>query len=175
MTQNILAVSLAAALLVSSPACVHYQLGSMLPADIKTVCVPTVQNQTDEPFLEQDATSAIISQIQMDGSLKVVAEDQADAILDVALTRFWLDPVSYVSGSASTANEYRMNLSASIVLRRRADKSVVLESPSVVGWTDFDFTGDLTSSKAIALRPTADDLGRRIVNTLVQYWPEYDD
>ena len=175
MTKNILSVSLAAALLAAAPACVHYQLGSMLPADIKTVCVPTVQNQTDEPFLEQDATSAIISQIQMDGSLRVVAEDQADAVLDVALTRFWLDPVSYVSGSASTANEYRMNLSAAIVLRRRADKSVVLESPSVVGWTDFDFTGDLTSSKAIALRPTAEDLGRRIVNELVQYWPEHDD
>ena len=36
---------------------------------------------------------------------------------------------------------------------------------------DFDFTGDLTSSKAVALRPTADDLGRRIVSAIVQYWP----
>lgn len=162
----------AAAVLASSASCVHYRLGSMLPSDIKTVAVPTAKNNTDEPFLEQDATSAIIGQIQMDGSLKVVSEDQADAVLSVVLTRFWLDPVSYVSGSASTANEYRMNLSASIVLRRRSDNAVVVESPSVVGWTDFDFTGDLTSSKSIALRPTADDLGRRIVDTLVQYWPE---
>lgn len=175
MTKNLLAAAAAAALLASSPACVHYRLGSMLPADIKTVAVPTVKNNTDEPFLEQDATSAIIGQIQMDGSLKVVGEDQADTILDVVLTRFWLDPVSYVSGSASTANEYRMYLAASIVLRRRADKSIVLETPSVIGWSDFDFTGDLTSSKAIALRPTADDLGRRIVNELVQFWPEYGD
>lgn len=175
MTRNFLAAALSAALLASSPACVHYRLGSMLPADIKTVAVPTVQNQTDEPFLEQDSTSAIISQIQMDGSLKVVDENQADAVLDVVLTRFWLVPVSYASGSASTANEYRMNLSASIVLRRRSDKSIVLESPAVVGWTDFDFTGDLTSSKAIALRPAAEDLGRRIVNELVQYWPGHDD
>ena len=175
MTKNLLAAALAAALLASAPACVHYRLGSMLPADIQTVCVPTVKNNTDEPFLEQDATSAIIAQLQMDGSLKVVSEDQADAVLTVVLTRFWLDPVSYVSGTSSTANEYRMNLSASIVLSRRSDKSVVLESPTVTGWSDFDFTGDITSSKAIALRPTADDLGRRIVNELVQYWPEHDD
>ena len=175
MTKNAIAAAIAAAVLASSPACVHYQLGSMLPADIKTVYIPTVKNNTNEPFLEQDATSAIISQIQMDGSLKVVSEDRADAILDVVLTQFWLDPVSYVSGATSTANEYRMNLSASIVLSRRADKSIVLESPTVTGWSDFDFTGDLTTSKAIALRPTADDLGRRIVNELVQYWPEHDD
>lgn len=162
----------AAAILASSPACVHYRLGSMLPADIKTVAVPTVKNHTEEPFLEQDATSAVISQIQMDGSLKVVAEEQADAILDVVLTRFWLVPVSYASGSPSTTREYRMNLSASIVLRRRSDKAVIVESPAIVGWTDFEFTGDLTSSKSVALRPTADDLGRRIVDALVQYWPE---
>ena len=59
----------------------------------------------------------------------------------------------------------------SIVTHDIPDNSVVAESPAVAGWYDFDFTGDLTSSKAVALRPTADDLGRRIVSAIVQYWP----
>ena len=171
MTKNVFAAALAAALLASSPACVHYQLGSMLPADIKTVAVPTVKNNTDEPFLEQDATSAIISQIQMDGSLRLASEDAADTVLDVKLTNFDLDPVGYVSGESSTVDQYRMRITASFVLRRQSDNSVVAESPSVTGWYDFDFTGDLTSSKAIALRPAAEDLGRRIVAAITQYWP----
>jgi len=29
----------------------------------------------------------------------------------------------------------------------------------------------MTSSKAVALQPAANDLGRRIVNKIVQYWP----
>jgi len=175
MSKKLLAVAISAALFAAAPGCVRYHLGSMLPPDIQTVFVPTVQNQTVEPFLEQDTTSAVISQIQMDGSLKVTDEDKADAILDVVLTRFWLAPVSYASKAASTATEYRMNITASIVLRRLSDGSVILESPSITGYADFDYTGDLTSSKAIALRPTAEDLGRRIVNELVMYWPEHDD
>ncbi|MDD4342092.1 MAG: LPS assembly lipoprotein LptE, partial [Kiritimatiellae bacterium] len=122
-------------------------------------------------LIEQDVTQAILSQIQMDGSLRLAPEEGADTLLRIKLTRFWLDPVAYVSGESSTANQYRMNISAAFVLYRRADRSVVAQSPSITGWYDFDFAGDMTSSKAVALRPTAEDLGRRIVNQIVQYWP----
>jgi len=161
----------AALLLLLSSGCASYHLGSMLPDDVKTVYMPTCINETTEPMIEQDVTSAILAQIQMDGSLRVVnRKEQADTILDVTLTKFWLDPVAYVEGQSSTANQYRMNIRASFVLKRRADQSVVAESPGVTGWYEFNFTGDMTSSKNIALRPTAEDLGRRIVNGIVQYW-----
>ncbi len=159
-----------ALLLLFSAGCASYQLGSMLPDDIRTVYMPTCINQTTEPMIEQDVTSAILAQIQMDGSLRVTSKDTADTILDVTLTKFWLNPVAYVTGESSTADQYRMNISASFVLRRRADNSVVAESPGVTGWYEFDFAGDMTSSKNVALRPTAKDLGRRIVNGIVQYW-----
>lgn len=161
----------AALLLLFAAGCANYRLGSMLPKDVRTVYVPTCRNQTPEPLIEQDVTRAILSQIQMDGSLRVAAEDAADVVLEITLNRFWLDPVAYESGSASTANQYRMSIKASFVLYRRADRSVVAESPSVTGWHDFDFAGDMTSSKAVALRPAAEDLGRRIVSQIVQYWP----
>ena len=158
-------------LLLFAAGCANYRLGSMLPDDVRTVYVPTCRNQTPEPLIEQDVTRAILSQIQMDGSLRVASEDDADVVLEITLNRFWLDPVSYESGSASTANQYRMSIKASFVLRRRADNSVVVDSPSVTGWYDFDFAGDMSSSKNIALRPAAEDLGRRIVSQIVQYWP----
>lgn len=161
----------AALLLLLTAGCANYRLGSMLPADIKTVYVPTCKNQTAEPLIEQDVTRAILSQIQMDGSLRIASEDVADTILDITLTQFWLDPVAYESQSSSTANQYRMSIKASFVLRRRSDGSVVVDSPSITGWYDFEFVGDMTSSKNVALRPAAEDLGRRIVSQIVQYWP----
>ena len=160
---------LAAAALLAG--CVRYHLGSMLPSDVRTVYMPTCINETSEPLIELDATRAILSQIQMDGTLRIASEDTADTILDIKLTDFELDPVGYKSGDSSTVEQYRMRITASFVLRRRSDNSVVAESPAVAGWYDFDFTGDMTSSKAVALRPTADDLGRRIVSAIVQYWP----
>lgn len=165
------ACALAAALLVATAGCIRYQLGSLLPSDIRTVYMPTCVNETSEPLIEIDATRAILSQIQMDGTLRLASEEDADTVLDVKLTDFDLDPVGYVSGSSSTVNQYRMRITASFVLYRQSDNSVVAESTSVVGWHDFDFTGDLTSSKAVALRPAAEDLGRRIVSAIVQYWP----
>lgn len=156
--------------LVALPACVQYRLGSMLPSDIRTVYVPTCDNATSEPMIESDVTQAILSQIQMDGSLRVAGQEDADTVLDIKLTQFQLDPVAYVSGQSSTVNQYRMRITASFVLRRTSDSSVVAESPSLTGWYDFDFTGDMTSSKNVALRPAAEDLGRRIVSAIVQYW-----
>ena len=161
----------AALLLLLTAGCANYRLGSMLPDDLKTVYIPTCKNETAEPLIEQDVTRAILAQIQMDGSLRVASEDDADTVLEITLTKFWLDPVAYESGKSSTANQYRMSIKASFVLRRRADNSVVVDSPSVTGWYDFDFAGDMTSSKNIALRPAAEDLGRRIVSQIVQYWP----
>ncbi len=160
-----------ALLLVAAAGCVQYRLGSMLPPDVRTVYVPTCVNETSEPAIEQDVTQAILSQIQMDGSLRLGSAEEADTILDITLVRFWLDPVGYVAGESSTANQYRMSIRASFVLHRRQDRSVVAESPGLTGWYDFDFAGDMTSSKAVALRPAAEDLGRRIVNNIVQYWP----
>ena len=161
----------AALLLLLTAGCANYRLGSMLPDDLKTVYIPTCKNETAEPLIEQDVTRAILAQIQMDGSLRVASADDADTVLEITLTKFWLDPVAYEAGKSSTANQYRMSIKASFVLRRRADNSVVVDSPSVTGWYDFDFAGDMTSSKNVALRPAAEDLGRRIVSQIVQYWP----
>lgn len=166
-----LALSAAALLLLLSAGCAGYHLGSMLPSDLRTVYMPTCVNETTEPLIEQDVSRAILSQIQMDGSLRLAPEESSDTLLQVTLTKFWLDPVAYVSGESSTANQYRMSIRASFVLYRRADRSVVVESPSITGWYDFEFAGDMTSSKSVALRPAAEDLGRRIVDRIVQYWP----
>ncbi len=166
-----LALSAAALLLLLSTGCAGYHLGSMLPSDLRTVYMPTCVNETTEPLIEQDVSRAILSQIQMDGSLRLAPEESSDTLLQVTLTKFWLDPVAYVSGESSTANQYRMSIRASFVLYRRADRSVVVESPSITGWYDFEFAGDMTSSKSVALRPAAEDLGRRIVDRIVQYWP----
>ena len=158
-------------LLLFAAGCANYRLGSMLPKDIRTVYMPTCRTQTPEPLIEQDVTRAVLSQIQMDGSLRIASESDADVVLEVTLNRFWLDPVAYEAGSASTANQYRMSIKASFVLYRRSDRSVLVESPSVTGWYDFEFAGDMSSSKAIALQPAAEDLGRRIISQIVQYWP----
>lgn len=160
-----------ALLILFTSGCAGYRLGSMLPADIRTVYVPTCINKTTEPLIENNVTRAIMAEIQMNGSLKLVSDESAaDTVLEVTLINFWLDPVAYAKNSSATTREYRMNIRASFHLLRRADNTVLVESPGLTGWKDFEMTGDMTTSKSVALRPAAEDLGRRIVDQIVEAW-----
>ena len=160
---------LAAALLAG---CAGYRLGSMLPADIKTIHVPTFVNKTKEPQIESATTSAAIQEFQKDGSLKIADQGRADAILKVTLTDFRIDPVAFRSQQLerTAAKQYRMTIFASIVMTRRSDDTVIAENPRVYGEYVFDVVGDLSSSKLTALRPTAEDLAHNIVEKVVETW-----
>ena len=161
----------AVALMLGFTGCAGYRLGSMLPPDIKTVFVPTFVNRTTEPMIEIDTTAAAIRQLQQDGSLKVVGnESEADTVLEVTLTKFELEPLSYSEQEKTTANEYRMRLTATILLRRTVTDEVVVEAPGVQGESTFFVTGDFTTSKQQGMPEAANDLGHSIVEQIVEAW-----
>lgn len=149
--------------------CAGYRLGSMLPPDIKTVYVPTFINNTSEPQLEVETTQALIEELQRDGSLKVVNQDMSDVTLAVTLRNYWIKPVSYRGDQRTTANRYRINIQAAMVLTRR-DGTVVVDNPNVVGENVFEVAGDISSSKMIGLPLAAQRLAHDIVEKVVEYW-----
>ena len=150
--------------------CAGYRLGSMLPDDIKSVYVPTFVNKTSEPQLEVDTTQAMVAELQKDGSLRVVNEDQADSLLKVTLRSYRIEPVSYRSDQRTSAREYRIVLNASILMTRRGTGAVVMEAPSVRGEFVFPVSGDLSSSKRRGLPLAAEDLAHNLVEKVVEAW-----
>jgi hypothetical protein len=78
--------------------------------------------------------------------------------------------VAYTKERRTQANEYRMTIIASLILKRRADDKVIVESPRVRGETVFDVVGDLSSSKSTALPDAAEDLAHKIVQRIVETW-----
>ena len=150
--------------------CAHYQLGSMLPPDLRSVYVPTFENLTNEPFLEAEATKAVIEQIQLDGSLKVADESNADARLDVTIIEFELVPLAYDEQRRTLANEYRVLLTASIQFSNRLTQEIVVQSSKVQGEATFVLASDLTTAKRDALPEAAQDLGHDIVEQIVEAW-----
>lgn len=171
MQKNKMLVSLACAtLILNLSGCVGYQLGSMLPDDIRTVCIPTFVNETDEPNIEIETTQATIREFQQDGSLQVVACEEADAILEVVLKEYELEPISYEKNRETTAEEYRIWIKASYVFRKQAGDVVVSEAPNIRGQSTVDFTGDLSLMKRTELPATARDLAHEIVERVVETW-----
>ena len=151
--------------------CAGYKLGSMLPEDIKSVYVPTFLNKTREPLLENETTQKAIQEIQRDGSLTIATKENADAILEVTLADYLLTPVRYDTQHTTQAKEYRLWLTADIVLKRAKDDKIIVQRPHILGQYVFQVVGDLTSSKLIALPLAAQDLARNIISTCVEDWP----
>ncbi|HMO49753.1 MAG TPA: LptE family protein [Kiritimatiellia bacterium] len=159
-----------ALLMTLGTGCAGYRLGNMLPGDVKTVFVPSVENRSSEPLIEVELTRAIIRQIQQDGSLRIAAEEEADAILTVVLNEYRLEAVAFRSDDRAAANQYRINLEASMVMRRTRDQSVVAQAPRILGSAVFDVAGDLTTSKQTGNPQAANQLADRIVQRVVEYW-----
>lgn len=157
------------AVLAMGSGCVGYRLGTTLPPGIASIYVPTFENGTDEPRLETETTRAAIQEFQRDGTLKLAGEKDADARLDVVLERFRLFPLRFEKDQAKTTREYRMLIKAKVTFTRTDDGEVLAER-FVTGDTEFDFIGDLATSKIQNLPDAAEDLAHRIVELIVEYW-----
>lgn len=169
MTRKIaVLVTIACALLLNG--CAGYRLGTMLPPDVKTVFIPTFHNKSREPRIEVEATQKAIQGFQRDGSLSVSTRENADAVLDVTLTDYELTPVRYDSKNGSRTSEYRVWITADVVMKRLKDDTIIAERKGVRGKYVFNVVGDLTSSKLQALPKVCENLATYIVESVVEVW-----
>lgn len=149
--------------------CTGYRVGSTLPESIQTVSL-TIVNETDEPSIEVQVMKALRSELQMDGRLAIRSQSEADAVLSVTLTSYYLSPMAYDRERGTLAREYRMILNGRAVLYDADTGDVIMETPRVAGRADFPYVADLTTAKLGALPDAADDLARKVVSATVTTW-----
>ena len=163
-------ITLLISLLAIASSCVTYKLGSSLPNDIKTVYVPICINKTKEINIENDVTQAILTEIQTDGSLKIVSDAKlADTTLDITITEYELAPVRYLQGNEKTVSEYRLRLTAVFTFTRNSTGKVIMQS-SAIGEHKFTPTGDMVQAKTQALPDATENLAYYILEQIVDYW-----
>ena len=75
--------------------CGYYSTKSKTAKDIKSIAVTFFQNNTAEPNLEIAFTELVINNLLRDNTLKVVAEDDADALLEGSIVAFRNVPFSF--------------------------------------------------------------------------------
>lgn len=161
---------LCALLLAASCAgCAGYRLGNSLPGNLRSIHIPTFKNETDEPLLETEATRETMQAFQLDGSLKLADAAKADCRLDVVLTALTLDPVVYERNDAKVPEEYRLRIQARATLVNSRTGEKVLERQAK-GERLFRPAGDLATAKRTAIPKASQDLARKIVRTVVEYW-----
>ena len=91
------AVRLTAALLLSAclAGCSHYSTTGRLPAHIRTIHIPTFDNQTSEFNLPQAITDLVTERFLSGANLRLAEEDQSDAALSGTIRRYYEEAEAY--------------------------------------------------------------------------------
>ncbi len=159
---------LAASLLFTG--CMGYQLGGSRPEGIESVSMAPVINKTTEPAIELQVTHAIRNRIQFDGRMQLINKAaNADAVIEVTLTKYHLQPVSYRSDLQTTPEAYRLRITGTAELKD-ASTGKTISTSDTYGETVFEFKDDLTSSKRDALPAAAKEIAKFMLDDLIERW-----
>ena len=170
--------------LVTALLCVScgYHVGPVKPKrleGIRRICVKNFKNDTLEPRMEAMLASAVIKQLQLDGTYQVTDENHADAILQGSLQRIERTPSRAVRGNVLQSSEYRLTITGHYRLTT-ARTGTVLDERNVTGTTDFFvsagssgadlLTADSAQDERQAMPLAVEDLDTRISSLISEGW-----
>ena len=159
-----------------------YHVGPVKPKkleNIRRICVKNFKNATLEPRMEALLASAVIKQLQLDGTYQITDEAHADAILHGTLLRMDRLPSRAVRGNVLQSSEYRLTITGHYRLVT-AGTGTVLDERNVIGTTDFFvttgssgsnlLTADSAQDERQAMPLAVEDMATRISSLISEGW-----
>ncbi len=147
----------------------------VLPGGIKTITVPTFKNAipAEEIYsyragLESELTTAVIRRFNIDGNLKVVGEDKADARLEGAIIAYEQETLRRTS--IDTPQELRLHLVVDIKLINLKTGEVMWHEPNFSGSTLFEPNNEQGLRRITAATDAVSTLAKNIVDRVVEDW-----
>ncbi len=138
-----------------------YTFNPSLPSHIKTIQIPTIENETIQAELSQEMTEALTDRFIADNNLRVVSGD-ADAVLEGTVVEYQNRVLGI--GSDNVAQEYVVFLKLSVRLRDRIKNKDLWSDEELSGrasyvvqgaQTDQTLTNEL-EARAVAIRQIVD-------------------
>ena len=157
-------------LLTALAGCANYHLGSSIPKEKRTISVPTFENASGHPFVEADATQAVLAEFRRDGTLRIVERENAALEVTGRITGCRLEAMQYDHDHPYLAVVYRLTLTADIKVYERATGKVVAHLGNVTGDDIFHTESDLPSTERDAIPRAAARLAKAVVTGTVNAW-----
>ena len=174
MKKHSLSIVLAAASLFLAGCAMDYRLGTTLSPELCAVYVPTVLNESTQPEAARHLTRELIKEIRREGTLKIVPEQEATTRLDVIITGYEQEAVTYTSNDTQHPNRYRMYLTAKVkfakIGRNGEPEKVLFEKTNLRGDETFEGGSQSLAFKLRCLPEVAKDLAESIVDACAGAW-----
>jgi len=138
--------------------------GTHLPPGVSSIAIPTFKSQTREPGIEIPFTQAFLNEFIRDRRIKVVARDEAEAVLEGVIKSYEYYSVSY--DRSGLASEYRATVTVDLTLRKRNGEVIWKENDLSETRAFRASPGGVTteSNKNVALAQIGELMAGRIRN-----------
>jgi hypothetical protein len=158
-------VALALVLALAAAGC-GYSMRASLPANIKTVHIPTLENRTQEPGIEDFVTQALTQALVTSGVAKIASNaTEADGVLEGTIVEYSLTSLSF--DRTANVTRYRLQIALALSLRDRRSGDVIWKQDRIEERSDFPVSGQVTqtiSREQDAVKRAAVDVSRAIVS-----------
>jgi outer membrane lipopolysaccharide assembly protein LptE/RlpB len=146
-----------------------YSTTSRTAKDIKTIYVPFFENKTTEPNVEISVTERIIDNLVADNTLKVVRENDADAVLNGQIVEFRNQPFSF--NQNLNAQEYVVVIRVVATLFNRRTNEAIWSNRTFEGNGNY-FVDPVQNGQTFqdAVNESIREITDRILNITVQDW-----
>lgn len=141
--------------------------GSSLPDHLKTISIPVFTNNSSQPEIHRELTSAIIDSFVTDGRVKVVPNNQSDMVMTGNLFHYELRTVAFSTGDL--ASGYIVELGVDVEVVDKMNNKPYLKQNFKTEW-NYRANTDLVnteSARLAALNEAYQVLGNRLVSLLI--------
>jgi hypothetical protein len=150
------------------PACGVYSTKGRTAGDIKKIAVSNLANETAEPDIEIEITNNLRSGIVRDNTLKVVSEQEADAVLEATVVEYRNTPFTF--NADLQAEQYRLVISLTASLFNPKDNTYIWKDRRIDAHSDYYLETATERNYDRALEEVYKDLVEGILNATVQEW-----
>lgn len=161
-------IIVAAAILAIAPACGSYSTKGRSAGDIKRIAIPNLANETAEPDIEIQITENLRAGLIKDNTLKVVAETEADAILEATVVEYRNLP--YTFNTELQADQYRLVIALLASLFNPKDNTYLWKDRRIAAQSDYYLETQTERTYDRALEEVYKDIVEGILNATAQEW-----
>ncbi|QTN31823.1 hypothetical protein HZ994_05600 [Akkermansiaceae bacterium] len=161
--------ALLAILSLALASCAGYGLGGSKPpslANVKSIAVPMFANGSLEPRAEALATSAVTDALVQDGTYRLAARGDADAVLEGRIQGVDYSTLRSSRLDSLLAEELTNEVTLAWVLRDAKDPTKVLASGTSAGYSTFFADSNLQTARRNALPDAFGRAGQSLVSRL---------
>jgi hypothetical protein len=154
-------------LLLLLQGCGFYSFTGASTGGLKSIAIPTFENQTAEFGLAETISDNLIDRFNQDGSLKVRDPRTADSILYGTITRITDQPAAYTA--AGNVEQYKVTIAVHLRFEDRIKGKIVWED-NVSQFGLYPFGSGSTADRDQGLSEAMDKLVDDILSKTVSGW-----